>query len=250
MDLDAVNLAVAVPRNRERLEHVQSTWALTHRRRRRLVDHRKDADAAVIQCVLHRVLVGVLAQSVQQPDMDPHLILLVLVIAVRAGVTPVVNLGLVPANTVAIRAVVRAKRDNVHREVLPDALTQGQVGHGPVIQGISLDILLDQGGNRLLVGLVRVDQAVLEVLIILDVAPELTLKLTQVEDIIKHDRHFWKGKELGKKDVGKKEWIYQKLYPHQNIKIQSMFQFFGPCSGLSLPVYKKVLILSPSKEFV
>jgi hypothetical protein len=195
VDLDAVNLAVAVPRNRERLEHVQSTWALTHRRQRRLVDHRKDTDAAVIQCVLHRVLAGVLAKCVHQTNMDPELVLLVLIIAVRAGVTPVVNLGLVPANTVAIRAVVRAKRDNVHREVLPDALTQGQVGHGPVVQGISLDILLDQGSNRLLVGLVRLDQAVLEILIILDVAPELVLELPQVEDIIKHDRHFWKGKE-------------------------------------------------------
>jgi hypothetical protein len=40
------------------------------------------------------------------------------------------------------------------------------------------------------------------------------------------------------------------VYPHQIIKFQSMFQFFGPCSGLFLPVYKKSSAQVPRKTFV
>jgi len=242
VDLDAVDLAVAVPRNRERLEHVQGTRSLTQRLRLRLMNHRKDADAAVVHSLLHSVLVGVLAQSVHQANMDPELVLLVLIITVRAGMTPVVDLGLVPADTVAIRTVVRAKRDNVHREVLPDALTQGQVGYRPALQGVGLVILLNKRGHRLLVAK-RLDQAVLEVLIVLNVAPELALERTQIEDIIEHDRHFGKERKEGRMNISE-------VYPHQIIKFQSMFQFFGPCSGLFLPVYKKSSAQVPRKTFV
>jgi len=211
VQLDAVDLVVAVPGHGVLGQDVQSAGTDRPRGAGGLMGHGDDTDRSittVLQRLLNCVLIGVLGQGVNKAEAAPSVELLVLIPALGARVTPVGQLSLIPADDVAVGLSRRRDGNYVDGEVLPETLTEREVGARPAREDIGLPVRLNELGLRLLngrrclirLGLVLRDEAGGVVDIVLHVAPRGAGGDRLLDPGAAERRHFWKGRE-GKEDV-------------------------------------------------
>ena len=211
VQLDTVDLIVAVPGHRILSQDVEGAGAGGLRRTGRLVGHRDSADrtiSEVLQRALDRVLTGVLRQGVDKAEAAPGVELLVLIPALGARVAPVGPLSLIPAENIEVLIAGRVLGHNVDREVLPEPLTEREVGARPAREDVALPVRLNELRLRLyrhLGGLIRLSLVLRDktrgvVDIVLDVAPGGTSGERLVDPSAAERRHF--GKE--RKEEGRK----------------------------------------------